>query len=180
VSNSRVKPTIVSGRNAVVFHLFDSNVATGREHVVMFGDLFQARAFAEVGNFFVCVFVLIPHMNSSAYRCHGTIREGPEDSVRHVTAACGRRSRNFVGPVADSDGPSVSFLFRFGHEPDAVRYLSVKKELAGQHDHTVDKIRFDDRLVNLAFAIWITARRTIGQQQGHRALGCKAAHLHRL
>ena len=101
------------------------------------------------------------------------VGEGPEDSVHHVAQLAGVDEEHFARPVAEGGGSSASLLFRFGQEPDAGRYLRVGKELAGQGDHAFDKVRFDDRLANLAFALGVTAHRAIGQQQGHRAFGGK-------
>src|SRR4030095_16977484 len=77
--------------------------------------------------------------------------------------------QNFAAAVAEA----MIFLIA-GEKPQAGRNLRRIEELAGEGDHAVDEIGFDDVLADFAFAGLVRGHRAVGEYEAGDAGGGEA------
>ena len=152
---------------AVVLDFLSADIAAGREDVAVRGDFCSGGGFAEAGEVgvFARAFVSAPGVVGGDDFLEVGVGQLAVDAVDEGAEFAGVDEEGVFAAVA-----SFAVVFVFRQEPQADRNLRAVEELAGQGDHAVHEVGFDEGFANLTFAGLVGGHAAIGEDEAGHAV----------
>ena len=165
---------------AVIFHFGGPHIAARGEHVVVGFDVLNGDGFAETGNIVVlAVFGFSPPGVVGAGNLGnvvgGQFLMNTADHAAHIAGVDKQGFALAVAVVAVVVAGNDCGLFVFGDKPEAHRNLGGVEELAGQRDHAVYQVVFDNLFTDFPFALGVGAHGAVGQYKARDAVVAELA-----
>ena len=134
----------------------------------MFADVVERCALAEAGDVLVGAGVGFAAPGVVGVGDLGDVVGGELalDAGDHGAEVAGVDEQHFAAPVA-----FAAVVLVLGQEPEADGDLGGVEELAGERDHAVDEVGFDDALADLAFAGLVGGHGAVGEHEAGGAGG---------